>query len=244
MKKKLFHVEGLGVFVGYESGEFWNGFSCPYFKKEVALDIIDKFKDQPFCKAWYDEEKDKFVLQSLNQMDLIHEAEIIDGEKYYQIGGHIWTWTVDSESFETIEEIINHRSPVRLTKGKYKNYLFSYIEKAEYHIFISRAGINGDKITWSGDDVFQLYVEIEDEDYYSEFDMTLEEFFDAEPVTIPRYLYHAAQLGMWMAEIEYGLIEEDEIQYYIIDYINEHNLSKNYLNENIENWSYFQNKYL
>lgn len=120
LKKALFELDTIeGVFIGYDELINWNGFGCPFFEKEVGLQIVESFNKTYGSSAFYDEELDTFVFYAhcastdlesarkelhktgtLRYEDFdIYKGEIkkINGKeiKVYDIGNYSWTWYVD-----------------------------------------------------------------------------------------------------------------------------------------------------
>jgi hypothetical protein len=94
MKPTLLCLETLGdkIFPGFTSGDGWNGWACPYFSFEVALQIVGAFQAQG-AVARYDEAHDVFVFES----DVPGESEEfglfeVKGRKLYPLGAGSWIW--------------------------------------------------------------------------------------------------------------------------------------------------------
>lgn len=98
MREATFTLSELGVSSkGYTNGSTWNGFACPWFTKEQAIDLMDQ------CNAHeaipdiiiFDEEQDRFV--DFEYGELVDEDAYsfatcdIDGMHLYAFGdGWIW----------------------------------------------------------------------------------------------------------------------------------------------------------
>lgn len=114
LRKALFAIadEGSKSYEGYTLGENWNGWACPYFTREVAMEMMKEFdnEDQP---AHYDEEKDAFIYV----MDADHAedyTDIYEGKDYeyngetirlYAIGTMAWIWTEIIEDTADTESV-------------------------------------------------------------------------------------------------------------------------------------------
>ena len=114
MRKANFEiVDGRSQrYEGYTFGKSWNGWGCPYFTKEIAMEMMKEFnsEDQP---ARYDEEKDTFIYI----MDADHAEDYTDiyaGKDYefngntihlYAIGTMAWTWVEIKDEDESIESV-------------------------------------------------------------------------------------------------------------------------------------------
>lgn len=80
----------------------WNGFVCPYFRKEDADAIMDIFNSEPKCGATisFDESSDAYVITNFEEyggdveridgMDIMFEGEEIH---VYPMGSWNWCWT-------------------------------------------------------------------------------------------------------------------------------------------------------
>lgn len=65
-----FCIEESRVFEGWTFNEYWNGFSCPYFRKDVSLEICRdlswKEDNETYCTFYYDEKTDSFYCRDVN----------------------------------------------------------------------------------------------------------------------------------------------------------------------------------
>ena len=95
MRKTKFAIDGYdGTFEGYTDGRLWNGWDCPYFTKEVGMEIClenNKVNDIAYHMA-YNEKTDSFI-----RLDDMFEPEVfqgvdIDGMHLYPIGNASWIW--------------------------------------------------------------------------------------------------------------------------------------------------------
>lgn len=97
--KAIFNIDGSRPFGGLTFDQTWNGWECPYFLFEVGLEIQKMVGD---CLT-FSEEKDAFVFEDINARGCpdnepeYYHAEIINGEKYYSIGGGSWCWDIIEE---------------------------------------------------------------------------------------------------------------------------------------------------
>jgi len=76
---------------GMTYGQTWNGWECPYFTPENAEKILSYFTEGYLT---YNAEKDVYQHDGYGdgkEID-IFEPVIIDGQKYYSIGGFNWCW--------------------------------------------------------------------------------------------------------------------------------------------------------
>jgi hypothetical protein len=90
------------TYVGWTTGELWNGWGVPYFEAPVAREVVaDLRKD---WKVKYDAKKDEFVLSETGT-DSEDDPYIVPGDsievidrgrkkklKVYAIGAGSWTW--------------------------------------------------------------------------------------------------------------------------------------------------------
>lgn len=106
-RKTKFYIEAFGEenFEGYTFGKHWNGFECPCFEKETALQIVDAWNklDKDWEEgyfAWYDKESDAFCFKDPNHTEE-SEPEVYEGYDVqfegkiyhvYGIGSYGWTW--------------------------------------------------------------------------------------------------------------------------------------------------------
>lgn len=74
---------------GWTFGEDWNGFECPYFEEDQAIEI------SKLVNGKYDKKDQSFTFP--DESDDIYRAELIltpDGvKKVWPIGAYNWTWT-------------------------------------------------------------------------------------------------------------------------------------------------------
>lgn len=87
------------TYLGWTTGELWNGWGTPYFEKNVAQKVVADLEER-WTKA-YDPEKDEYVLTSESEEEpYVIPAETIHVEdrgrwksvKVYPIGAGYWTW--------------------------------------------------------------------------------------------------------------------------------------------------------
>lgn len=93
LKKSIFVMDALYgyVFSGFTKGEEWNGWACPYFTREQAEDIVNIHCKVLNASARYDGDGDKFVFEFSDETEE-YPMVIVDGEKLYPIGSHVWIW--------------------------------------------------------------------------------------------------------------------------------------------------------
>lgn len=98
MKKSLFTIDGVdAIFEGYTEGRYWNGWDCPYFTKEVGMQIVRVFNNQtPMLEdeyMRYDENIDAFIRKDAcyDEPEMFHGLDI-DGLHLYPIGTASWIW--------------------------------------------------------------------------------------------------------------------------------------------------------
>ncbi|WP_430510880.1 hypothetical protein [Gottfriedia solisilvae] len=109
-EKKYFFLDSIQKGIeGFTSNARWNGWECPSFTKEIAIEVLESVSSESEEINWYyDEQKDTFIL--VNNVDNAHDTwkgftiEHSTSEyKVYSIGLGWWSW----------EE---------LTKAKYNHY--------------------------------------------------------------------------------------------------------------------------
>lgn len=93
LKKSSFVIDALHgyVFPGFTKGEEWNGWACPYFTREQAEGIVNIHCKVLNANAGYDSNEDKFVFEFPDETEE-YSTIIVDGEKLYPIGTHVWIW--------------------------------------------------------------------------------------------------------------------------------------------------------
>lgn len=98
MKKSLFTIDGINaIFEGYTNGQHWNGWACPYFTKEVGMQIVQIFNNQTHMLEdeymRYDENIDAFIRKDAcyDEPEMFHGIDI-DGMHLYPIGTMNWIW--------------------------------------------------------------------------------------------------------------------------------------------------------
>ncbi len=106
-REALFNIDGGKTFRGYTLGESWNGFACPYFTKETALEVCkstsckyETIAGKEECRTFYDETTDTFYCEDYYNG---YEREIIASPteitiengttiKVYSFGDAGWCW--------------------------------------------------------------------------------------------------------------------------------------------------------
>ena len=107
-RESKFSVGNSPEFPGYTYGELWNGFACPYFSKEVFLNICQCFSlvygneretdDLAECRCFYEPETDAFYCEDYYneyQKERIGIPSVIHTENgtlnvYYFEGCWVW----------------------------------------------------------------------------------------------------------------------------------------------------------
>lgn len=93
-----FVIEDSISFQGFKNGNYWNGWECPVFTKEVSEKILNRFMRKQ-DEAFYDKEKDAFIVRFFECKD--EEPEVFEGtdivvggQTYhvYGIGSFSWCW--------------------------------------------------------------------------------------------------------------------------------------------------------
>lgn len=87
-------------YIGYTSGDLWNGWACPYFTLEVGKQMCADFTDDDYeCyRFFYDEDTDTFFKHDVEENEFIIigsscNVMTVDGElKLYDIGAFNWVW--------------------------------------------------------------------------------------------------------------------------------------------------------
>ena len=109
-RKTKFDIEGSKSFEGFTFNQYWNGWECPMFELDVAMEIIKEFNNDEE-KMSYDKEKDVFLFEHEDFDDGIYVVEphdIFDEEgkthHVYDIGAGYWVWSETEEDEEESEE--------------------------------------------------------------------------------------------------------------------------------------------
>ena len=131
-KKAKFYIcadSNESIFEGYTEGDRWNGWACPYFTKEVGMEILEKNFNSEYYYGFYNEEHDAFIfnmeddvkytIEDLKEdFDLCKElcekygyVDIFEGQDImyngnpihvYPIGAYGWIWDEDTEEEEML----------------------------------------------------------------------------------------------------------------------------------------------
>ena len=99
-ERKLILNDALKPHYGYCNLRTWNGWTCPYFSKNVADSIMNEVNSlDPVLKLEYDKENDRYICHDENYPDepTYYEATKLlcaDGKtrKVYPIGNGEWCW--------------------------------------------------------------------------------------------------------------------------------------------------------
>lgn len=102
-RKTSFSIDGEKSFKGYTFNRNWNGFECPYFTKEVSMEICKEFSfkydETEECRCFYDKETDTFYCEDYNcdyeRQEIGHPTEINTEHgkiKVYDFGYAGWVW--------------------------------------------------------------------------------------------------------------------------------------------------------
>ena len=129
MRKALFNIDGGQVYVGYTSGQLWNGWATPYFPFDEAKKIQAEWNDEENPMT-YDEERDEFRIHyDGDEIPYIWEGEEIpyiwEGEEIQTVDGklhlygigaysHIWDELDENDKrylAEQINEFIEDYNP-------------------------------------------------------------------------------------------------------------------------------------
>ena len=94
-----FAIEEGNVYPGYTFNRYWNGWDCPYFTKETALEICNEYE-----VCFYEEETDTFYCNGdygKEEIGLPTEINTPDGKlKVYDFGVAGWIWSEVEERDE------------------------------------------------------------------------------------------------------------------------------------------------
>jgi len=105
--KGRFTIEDwFGPFEGWTAGQRWNGWECPYFEFNTAIQMVDAWNNAAFgeeeYQARYDEERGEFCFcdGGLEEWDCFGAQTIeIEGKtiKVYPIGAFCWIWSDEED---------------------------------------------------------------------------------------------------------------------------------------------------
>lgn len=102
-----FSLDALGnaEFEGFTDGQTWNGWACPYFTYDMALNVLRASTANGY--TWrYDEESHSFLVWHDDdpenfEPDKFEESSIlVDGADtiVYAVGAFSWAWEIASRS--------------------------------------------------------------------------------------------------------------------------------------------------
>lgn len=105
-RKTKFSIDDNKSFEGYTFNEYWNGWDCPYFTKDVAMEICKEFSckydENEEFRCFYDEDSDTFYSEDWNtdyereEIGCPTEINTEDGMiKVYNFSYAGWTWSED-----------------------------------------------------------------------------------------------------------------------------------------------------
>ncbi len=103
LRKTKFYIDGGKSYEGYTADATWNGWQCPLFTKEVALQMAADKNESEAMEMYYNEQLDKFVV-IFDESSALNEVEHYKGELYnfngdvimlYAIGAFSWCWDED-----------------------------------------------------------------------------------------------------------------------------------------------------
>ena len=86
-----FAIDDGVKYPGYTYGHKWNGWACPYFKKEIAdliMAEVNQSAEDSGYSMWYDDTQDAYCYGEDGEEPDIYSAV----EDLYPIGNGYWTW--------------------------------------------------------------------------------------------------------------------------------------------------------
>jgi len=91
--KAIFNYDGENNYKGFSIGNSWNGFACPYFEFDVALQICKNINNNGMDEslAYYDATNNFFVIDGDNFKPIVIENNGIS-IIVFAIGAMSWTW--------------------------------------------------------------------------------------------------------------------------------------------------------
>ncbi len=88
MKKSIFFIDGgKNYYIGYTSGQTWNGWSMPYLSKSETMRMLENEDLNSIQFEWQGDE----LIETFDGDSVRTETTTIDGELYYQVGNG-WVW--------------------------------------------------------------------------------------------------------------------------------------------------------
>jgi hypothetical protein len=88
VKKSIFFIDGgKNYYIGYTSGQTWNGWSMPYLSKSETMRMLENEDLDSIQFEWQGDE----LIETFDGDSLRTETTTIDGELYYQVGNG-WVW--------------------------------------------------------------------------------------------------------------------------------------------------------
>jgi hypothetical protein len=99
LEKAYFTIgETTVAYEGFTLGGYWNGWACPMFTDDVAIQILQDCTNSISDKVWFDAENNCFCAHFDGALE---EVEIYEGKEYeyegktymlYDIGAYSWVW--------------------------------------------------------------------------------------------------------------------------------------------------------
>jgi hypothetical protein len=116
--KSHFYIDDSKIYEGYTAGNTWNGWACPYFTKEVALNILKAMADAgDIAEYSYDEVTDEIKYTFANEEPESERGVMIrygkDSLKAYGLGSFAWVWCDvkwDDQWGKTVLQQFNNRT--------------------------------------------------------------------------------------------------------------------------------------
>lgn len=97
-RKAIFRIDDGVAYGGFKTENYWNGWECPVFTKEVAEEILRNSKTEGDIYR-YDEKKDVYTVLFADypkeEMEIYEGKDIeVEGEvlHVYGIGAMSWCW--------------------------------------------------------------------------------------------------------------------------------------------------------
>lgn len=101
MRAALFSIDDGPEFEGFHKGDRWNGWACPYFTHEVALQIAEHTNTEPDYQLVFDKDADVWKWVTVDDVDdepweFERQTIVVNGEEIsvFAIGAYGWVWDV------------------------------------------------------------------------------------------------------------------------------------------------------
>lgn len=133
MHKSAFEIDdNIAIYDGYTDGTHWNGWACPWFTKETALEIADDYNvlmPDDKVRTIYNETEDTFIFYGYDEA----ETEEFKGKDFtingktlhlYPVGNGCWIW----------DDVADSQTKDSKTVWNYLRSTYFYLNSKELYI--------------------------------------------------------------------------------------------------------------